>query len=91
MELQSDKGRIVLLYYAKAVNIVAGGKGNGTVIQDETSNNFRINGNDLTNTSNFHIDKQRLYNLIINEDYGVHLLEINVSGKGFKVYTFTFG
>ena len=91
MELQSDKGKIVLLYYAKAVNIVAGGKGNGTVIQDGTSNNFRIKGNDLIDPSNFHINKQRLYNLIINEEYGEHLLEINVSGKGFKVYTFTFG
>ena len=34
MELQSDTGRIALIYYAKSVNIVAGGKGEGIVIND---------------------------------------------------------
>ena len=34
MELQNDTGRIVLLYYAKAVNIIAGGKGEGVVSND---------------------------------------------------------
>jgi thiol-disulfide isomerase/thioredoxin len=31
MELQNDTGRIALVYYAKSVNIVAGGKGEGIV------------------------------------------------------------
>ena len=35
MELQSDTGRIVLTYYAKSVNIIAGGKGGGVVFNDE--------------------------------------------------------
>ena len=35
MQLQSDTGRIVLTYYAKSVNIIAGGKGGGIVSNDE--------------------------------------------------------
>ena len=31
MELQNDTGNIVLIYYEKSVNIVAGGKGEGIV------------------------------------------------------------
>ena len=34
MELQSDAGRIALVYYAKSVNIIAGGKGGGIVSND---------------------------------------------------------
>src|SRR5919197_771787 len=34
MELQSDTGRIALIYYAKSANIVAGGKGEGIVSND---------------------------------------------------------
>ena len=67
MELQSDAGRIVLTYYGKAVNIIAGGKGGGTVSNDEegasvalTSNNSL--GEDLSSDSSFRIDGQRLYN-----------------------------
>ena len=34
MELQSDTGRIVLVYYGKSVNIIAGGNGGGVVFND---------------------------------------------------------
>ena len=34
MELQSDTGRIALIYYAKSASIVAGGKGVGIVSND---------------------------------------------------------
>jgi hypothetical protein len=35
MELQNDTGRIALLYYAKSVNIIAGGRGGGIVTNDK--------------------------------------------------------
>jgi hypothetical protein len=35
MKLQSDSGCIVLIYYAKSVNLIAGGKGGGVVSNDE--------------------------------------------------------
>ena len=35
MELQGDTGRIILTYYAKSINIIAGGKGGSVVFDDE--------------------------------------------------------
>lgn len=39
----------------------------------------------------FSIDGQRLYNLVDDDDYGEHVVTIDVKGKGFQLYTFTFG
>jgi thiol-disulfide isomerase/thioredoxin len=90
MELQSNNGSIILKYNSKSVNIVAGGNGNFTVIQDG-----KLITNDLSkdssNDGEFMIDKQRLYNLVTNKDYGEHTIEIDVKGQGFQIYTFTFG
>lgn len=97
MELKSDSGRIVLTYYGKSVNIIAGGKGGGVVSNDEeggaaaalTSNNSL--GVDLSSDGTFKIDGQRLYNLAIHNNYTAHSIVIDVKGKGFQFYTFTFG
>ncbi|HJU59509.1 MAG TPA: thioredoxin family protein [Nitrososphaeraceae archaeon] len=90
MELQSNNGSIILKYNSKSVNIVAGGNGNFTVIQDG-----KLITNDLSRDASsdgiFMIDKQRLYNLVTNKDYGEHTIEIDVKGQGFQIYTFTFG
>ena len=96
MELQSDTGRIVLTYYGKSVNIIAGGKGGGVVLNDKegaaaalTSNNSL--GEDLSSDGSFRINGQRLYNLAIHNNYTAHSIVIDVNGKGFQFYTFTFG
>jgi len=98
MELQSDTGRIVLTYYGKSVNMIAGGNGEGIVFNDEgiegasaalTSN--KSLGEDLSSDSRFRIDRQRLYNLAIHDNYTAHSIIIDVKGKGFQFYTFTFG
>jgi thiol-disulfide isomerase/thioredoxin len=96
MELQSDAGRIVLTYYGKSVNIIAEGKGGGVVSNDKegaaaalTSNNSL--GADLSSDGSFRIDGQRLYNLAIHNNYTAHSIVIDVKGKGFQFYTFTFG
>jgi thiol-disulfide isomerase/thioredoxin len=90
MELQSNNGSILLKYNSKSVNIVAGGKGNFTVTQDG-----KLITNDLSkdssNDGKFMIDGQRSYNLATNKEYGEHTIEIDVKGKGFQIYTFTFG
>jgi thiol-disulfide isomerase/thioredoxin len=96
MELQNDTGRILLTYYAKAVNIIAGGKGGGVVSNDvgaaltaKTQN--KTLGVDLSQDGSFRIDGQRLYNLSIHDNYSIHNLVIDIKGKGFQFYTFTFG
>jgi hypothetical protein len=49
-------------------------------------------GTDISkDTGEFSIDGQRLYNLINDSDYGEHVITIDVGGKGFRLYTFTFG
>ena len=108
MELQSDTGRIALVYYAKSANMVAGGKGGGIVSNDNdkqgevgvhgqaaatlTSNmSNKSLGEDLSSDGSFRIDGQRLYNLVIHNNYAAHYILINVKEKGFQFYTFTFG
>ena len=102
MQLQSDTGRIVLTYYAKSVNIIAGGKGGGSVFNDEriegaaaaastTKIPNKSLGEDLSPDGSFRIDGQRLYNLSIHNNYAAHYIVIDVKGKGFQFYTFTFG
>jgi Thioredoxin like C-terminal domain len=107
MELQNETGRILLKYHAKSVNIIAGGKGEGVVFNDErvvfnderggaTSGSTakvpnKSLGVDLSKDSSFRIDGQRLYNLAIHNNYTAHNIVIDVTGKGFQFYTFTFG
>ena len=106
MELQSDIGRIALIYYAKSANIVAGGKGEGIVSNDNevaagghgqaaANSTAGISknslGQDLSQNGSFRIDGQRLYNLAMHNDYNAHSIVIDVKGKGFQLYTFTFG
>jgi len=93
MELQSDSGRIVLTYYAKAANIVAGGHGQQGIVTEDGAAKMANNslGKDLTPDGKFVTDGQRLYNIAFHNDYGAHSIIINVAGKGFQLYTFTFG
>jgi thiol-disulfide isomerase/thioredoxin len=93
MELVGPDGKITLVYSAKSVNIVAGGKGEVTVKEDgkgeQTNNTFK--GNDTDAEGKLSIDGQRLYNIADNTNYGNHHIEIDAKGPGFKIYTFTFG
>lgn len=98
MELQNDIGRIVLVYYGKSVNIIAGGNGSGVVFNDrekegaaEGAPSNSSLGEDLSPDSSFQIGGQRLYNLAIHNNYTGHTIVIDVKGKGFQFYTFTFG
>ena len=93
MELVGPDGKITLVYSAKSVNIVAGGKGEVTVGEDgkgeQTNNSSK--GNDTDPEGKLSIDGQRLYNIADNTNYGNHHIEIDAKGPGFKIYTFTFG
>jgi thiol-disulfide isomerase/thioredoxin len=94
IELVSDTGKIFLTYYAKAINIVAGGNGQkATILGDiqnvvDGSNNLAI---DLDENKSVKINQQKLYNIGLYKDYGIRSIEIDVQGKGFQLYTFTFG
>ena len=92
----SDEGSILLIFYAKSVNIVAGSeKGSESyVILNSDAENAKNRGNDVVlkgNESIAAVKEFKLYNLGNAENYDAHVLNINVVGKGFKIYTFTFG
>ncbi len=93
MELVGKNGKIILDYSAKSINIVAGGEGEVTVMEfgknNQTSSPY--SGNDLDSEGKLTIDGQRLYNIGSHQDYGNHQIAIDVSGTGFRIYTFTFG
>ena len=91
MELQSQVGHIVLSYSAKAVNIVAGGKGELRILEDSSPLDNSSRGTDISEDGTVKVDGQRLYNVVEHEDYGNHQIAIEVAGKGFQIYTFTFG
>jgi thiol-disulfide isomerase/thioredoxin len=96
LELVGVSGKIALAYSAKSVNIVAGGSGQAKVSEDgiesvsaDTTNSTR--GSDLDSEGELRIDGQRLYNIASHPDYGNHYIVLDVMGKGFQAYTFTFG
>jgi thiol-disulfide isomerase/thioredoxin len=91
MELQSEVGRIVLSYSAKAVNIVAGGKGELHILEANSPLDDSSSGTDISEDGTVKIDGQRLYNVVEHEGYGSHQIAIEVAGRGFQIYTFTFG
>jgi len=94
MELVSDTGKIFLIYYAKAVNIVASGTGQKVTIVDHIQNVTSDSRNlalDIDQSKSVLIDKQKLYNMGLYKDYDVRYIEIDIQGKGFQIYTFTFG
>ncbi len=96
LELAGDSGKIALVYSAKSVNLVAGGMGEASVSEDgikpgSQSNSNSTRGLDLNENGLLKIDGQRLYNIADHVDYGNHYIIIDAKGKGFQVYTFTFG
>jgi len=96
MELVSDEGDILLIFEAKKVNMVAGSDSmsDAYIFLDSDFLNEKIKGTDVSikdGKSVVDINEYKLYNIASAEDYGTHMMELQVAGKGFKIYTFTFG
>ena len=81
MELAENKGAILLDFDAKKANIVAGSQKISVVL-------ISLDGKQQ---APFNITEFKLYNAASSEKYGRHSLRIDISGEGFKIYTFTFG
>ena len=96
MELSEDEGSILLVFSAKSVNIVAGSENSSEafIFFDNNYENDKNKGFDVViqqNKSISQIKEFKLYNLASADSYGAHVISIDVVGKGFKIYTFTFG
>ncbi|RJQ21163.1 thiol-disulfide isomerase [Candidatus Woesearchaeota archaeon] len=79
VRLESDTGKVHLQFTAKNANIVAGGPSNVTTyLNGEQREQFRTSSSDL-------------YPVAMEKEYGTYDLTLDVTGKGFELYTFTFG
>jgi thiol-disulfide isomerase/thioredoxin len=91
MELISDTGSIKLLYNAKEVNIVTEYSAELEIFLDGKPLPVEYAGADITKGNKLIVTEAGLYNIISSEDSASHLMEIDVNGKGFQIFTFTFG
>jgi ribosomal protein L21E len=93
MQLEGDEGKIVLTYYAKTINFVASGNGQNVTISENNGSPKETNNHatDIGKDGRVVVDKQRLYNIGLYDDYKPRSAVIDVKGKGFQIYTFTFG
>ncbi|TVP40431.1 redoxin domain-containing protein [Candidatus Nitrosocosmicus arcticus] len=101
VELQSNTGRILLSYSAKSVNMVVGvnssdnsqNQSQVTIYEDNSLISDKSKGIDVKNNSKFTIDEPRLYNIVNHQSYSSdnRTLLVDIKGKGFQAYVFTFG
>jgi thiol-disulfide isomerase/thioredoxin len=95
MELVSDSGKVVLQFQAKNANIVSGGNSSLTIKLDGAAPTASQLGSDAKLTANgtamVAVGEQRLYSIIDKPDYTQQTVTIEIKGKGFRIYTFTFG
>ncbi len=87
-ELQDEVGEVILKYNARVVNIVAGSEANITVILDDEI--ITVPGEDVVEGIAL-IHEEKLYNIVSDEKYQERTLKLKIEGKGFRLYTFTFG
>lgn len=91
MELVSETGNIKLLYNAKEVNIVTENNAELEIFLDGEALPAEYSGNDITLGNNLIVSEPDLYNIVNSENSESHLMEIQIKGKGFQIFTFTFG
>lgn len=90
MELISETGTIKLLYNAKEVNIVTDKMAELEIFLDGELVPVKYLGKDTTENGIIVLEAG-LYNIINSENSASHEMEIKISGKGFQMFTFTFG
>ncbi len=79
MELNGETGKVILPFTAKQVNIVASGPAKLEISLD---------GGPITLLP---IEGETLYTVVEGTTYDSHTLTLTIDGKGFNLYTFTFG
>ncbi|MFQ5476197.1 MAG: redoxin family protein [Nitrosopumilus sp.] len=91
MELVSDTGSIKLLYNAKEVNIVTDNNAELEIFLDGEPLSAKYSGEDIISENRLQVSEPNLYNIINSENSASHIMEIQIKGKGFQAFAFTFG
>ncbi len=87
----SAGAKIIFRYHAKDVYFVAGAQDKTmiTILRDGKPLSQR--GDDVSSQGIAEIGVNRLYKLVEGNEYGEHLLEIQINQPGLQAFTFTFG
>jgi thiol-disulfide isomerase/thioredoxin len=91
MELISETGTIKLLYNAKEVNIVTDNSAELEIFLDDKPLDAKYAGDDISSENVLIVSEPDLYNIISNDTSSSHVMEIQIKGSGFQMFTFTFG
>ncbi|MHA7647290.1 redoxin family protein [Nitrosopumilus sp. S4] len=91
MKLVSNEGSIKLQYNAKEVNIVTANNAELEVFLDGNPLTEKYSGKDIVSDNHLIVSEPGLYNIITSETSSSHIMEIKIKGKGFQIFTFTFG
>ncbi len=94
LELVSGEGRVVLKYTARTVDIVADSVQQPSLLQVILEGNFvnSTNSGSDVKKAEATVSGQRPYNLVSDKNSrGQRIIELNIKGEGFRLYTFTFG
>ncbi len=91
MKLVSNTGTIKLQYQAKEVNIVTDSNAVLEILLDGNPIPENYAGEDVSSDSKLILSEPDLYNIISSDYSSSHLMEIQIKGKGFQIFTFTFG
>ena len=91
MELTESKGSIKVLFDAKEVNIVTENNAQLEIFLDGIPLTKEFAGSDIYSKNKINVSNPGMYNIISSDTSISRIMEIKVEGKGFQVFTFTFG
>ncbi len=94
LRLQSATGKIVLIYSAKSVNLVAGAPGTVARLMIKIDGRYigqAYSCEDVDDRGIIKVTAQDIYHVVCGRGYGRHKLEIEVDGPGLSIYAMTFG
>ncbi len=91
MRLESGAGSVELRYHARQVNVVTAGSGQAEVFLDGAPLPAEYAGTDIAGGNRLSAAGPGLYNVVSGQAPSEHTLELRIEGRGFQVFTFTFG
>jgi len=80
-----------LRYNAKQVNIVTNNNAELEIFLDGEPIPAKYSGDDIISGNILTVSEPDLYNIVSSENSASHLMEIQIKGKGFQIFAFTFG
>ena len=91
MELTESNGSIKMYFEAKEINIVTNSYAEIEIFLDGIPLNEKNTGKDISLNGKLIVSDPGMYNIIDSENSISGILQMDIQGKGFQAFTFTFG